>query len=410
MDPAAVLADRPGDDVDEGGDVVVGDPLALLDRLDRERGAGPRRLGGLRGTTPSSAQASVAASSTSSQHSSFALLGPDGRRSLGGCSRGITQPAGGSAHRGCSVDYPDAQAGVLRSVDRDAGDRHAGRHLHRGEQRVEAAEALAEDRHADHRQVGVGGGDPGQRRRHPGPGDDHLQPAHPGVGAVLADQLGVAVGAHHPHLVADAGLLQRRAGRLHLRLVVLRAHDDPDQGLVDVDLLEGLLDRRHRGRGRRLGSRAPLRSRSSLPLWCHWGRAPRRGRRCRSRICIPSKEIRPPHRMRDRAPRPVSPRAPVTLRTRPPAVTISPSRSRRPGMGHLGDLRRLVEAADRRRPSTRTPGSRPRRGPASPPSPRRTPPRRRPVRPARAPPGRGRGGRSAAAAAPPASRGRRSGR
>ena len=70
MDPAPVLADRGGDDVDEGGDVVVGDPLALLDRLDREGGARSRHASAASsGTTPSSAQASVAASSTSSQHS-----------------------------------------------------------------------------------------------------------------------------------------------------------------------------------------------------------------------------------------------------------------------------------------------------------------------------------------------------
>ena len=72
MDPAPVLAHRGGDDVDEGGDVVVGDPLALVDRLDGEGGICPRRRGGLGGTTPSSAQASVAASSTSSQASIFA--------------------------------------------------------------------------------------------------------------------------------------------------------------------------------------------------------------------------------------------------------------------------------------------------------------------------------------------------
>ena len=69
MQPAALLADRLRDDVDEGGDVVAGRPLALLDRLDRERGALAARRRGLRGTTPSSAQASVAASSTSSQAS-----------------------------------------------------------------------------------------------------------------------------------------------------------------------------------------------------------------------------------------------------------------------------------------------------------------------------------------------------
>ena len=37
-------------------------------------------------------------------------------------------------------------------------------------------------------------------------GNDHLQPPHPRVGAVLAHQLGIAVGAHHPHLVANPGL------------------------------------------------------------------------------------------------------------------------------------------------------------------------------------------------------------
>ena len=124
------------------------------------------------------------------------------------------------------------------------------RHLDRGEQGVEAAQALAEDRHPDHRQVGVGSGDTGQRRRHSRPGDDHPQPPHPGVCAVLADQLRVAVGAHHSHLVADAGVLQRGARRLHLRLVALGAHDDPDQGLVNRNLLERLFDRRHRRRAR----------------------------------------------------------------------------------------------------------------------------------------------------------------
>src|SRR5258707_10412740 len=37
MDPAPWLADRLRDDVDERGHVVVGDLLALIDRLDRER-------------------------------------------------------------------------------------------------------------------------------------------------------------------------------------------------------------------------------------------------------------------------------------------------------------------------------------------------------------------------------------
>ena len=93
VDPAPVLADRGGDDVDEGGDVVVGDPLALVDRLDREGGVRPRTPRPPRaGTTPSSAQASVAASSTSSQHSMLALRRSRPRRSpVAGVPRRITR-------------------------------------------------------------------------------------------------------------------------------------------------------------------------------------------------------------------------------------------------------------------------------------------------------------------------------
>src|SRR5215203_4217319 len=43
VDPATVLADRGGDDVDEGGDVVVSHLLALFHRLDREGRLLPRR-------------------------------------------------------------------------------------------------------------------------------------------------------------------------------------------------------------------------------------------------------------------------------------------------------------------------------------------------------------------------------
>ena len=67
VDPPPLLADRGGDDVDERGDVVVGGPLALPDRLDRERGPLAAASAASAGTRPSAAQASVAASSTSSQ-------------------------------------------------------------------------------------------------------------------------------------------------------------------------------------------------------------------------------------------------------------------------------------------------------------------------------------------------------
>ena len=114
------------------------------------------------------------------------------------------------------------------------------------------------------------------------------------------DHLGVAVGAHHPDLVADAGLVQRRAGRLHLRLVVRRAHDDPDQRRVDLDLLEGLLDLGHRRRCSGVGRpRVPVSvgigsSEISL-IWSSRSVSPGTRSTARAamsvRICMPSKSI-----------------------------------------------------------------------------------------------------------------------
>ena len=66
---------------------------------------------------------------------------------------------------------------VAGAVDGDAGHRHAGRHLHDAEQRVEAAEVARLDGHADHRQVGVRGEDAGEGRRLAGAADEHLDAA-----------------------------------------------------------------------------------------------------------------------------------------------------------------------------------------------------------------------------------------
>ena len=254
VDPAPLLPDRRRDDVDEGRDVVVRRALALGDRLDFERGSLPA---GRRG------------------------LGGDHALGRPGVGRG--QLHGEPALHPAAVrpDRPYFLTGVARdqalmilaasrpaffdAVDRHAAHRHARGHLDRGEQRVEAAEALAEDRHADHGQVGVRRGDARQRRGHAGAGDDHPEPAHPRGVAVLADLLRVAVGAHHPDLVADAGVLQRLAGGLHLGLVVLRAHDDPDARRVDLDLLERGLDLGHRLRAVAAGSRSVAVSGSRRP-------------------------------------------------------------------------------------------------------------------------------------------------
>ena len=287
VEPAPLLADRLRDHVDEGRDVVAGGPLALLDRLDRERGALAAGLRGLlrdralRGPGVGRGQLDL----QPGVHA--ALLGPDGADLLAGVAGDhvliLTSAAGTYALMIRTASNP---AFLAPSIATHA-DRHAGGHLHCREQRVEAAEVLARDRHPDHRQVALRGGEARQRRRHPGAGDDHLQPAHAGVGAVVARLLGLAVRAQHPHLVADPRLVERLAGGLHLRLVVLRAHDDPDQRRVHLDLLERLLDLGQRSR--RPCAVGPFLWFGRLHLFLSVGlpgisRPPRarpRGRRCR---------------------------------------------------------------------------------------------------------------------------------
>ena len=55
--------------------------------------------------------------------------------------------------------------------------------------------------------------------------------------------LGVAVGGHHAHLVADAALLELLGRRLHRGHVALGAHHDADARRVDLEALELGLDR-----------------------------------------------------------------------------------------------------------------------------------------------------------------------
>ncbi len=165
VDPAAVLADRSGDDVDEGGDIVVGHLLALVDGLDRERRVCSRRLRrlarhgallgpGLRRRQLDLKPALELALRGPSSRSLAACIGdqsrpPFGRVAWGRGSRtrspaappishDRTRPPGGL--RSCVDDPRGQDPGVFRPVDRDAGDRDSGRHLHGGEQRVETPE------------------------------------------------------------------------------------------------------------------------------------------------------------------------------------------------------------------------------------------------------------------------------
>ena len=73
MDPAALRPELLGDRIDEGSEVVVGRPLDLRHALRRRRGRARADRSDVLGvgTAPTSAQASSAASSTSSQRASL---------------------------------------------------------------------------------------------------------------------------------------------------------------------------------------------------------------------------------------------------------------------------------------------------------------------------------------------------
>ena len=173
-----------------------------------------------------------------------------------------------SAVQACAAARTGAQA---------HGDRHAGRHLHDREDRVEAARGAepARQRHADHGQVGVRRGDARERGGQAGAGDDHAQPAHARVAAVVGDGVGVAVRGHDADLERDARLLEHRARLLHLGHVGLRAHDDPDARRGDLEVVE---------RGLGIGLREVLR------LVGHVVRSSAR-RAMSRRSCLPSKSI-----------------------------------------------------------------------------------------------------------------------
>ena len=147
------------------------------------------------------------------------------------------------------------------------------------------------------------------------------------------------------------------AGGLHLRLVVLRAHDDPDVGRVDVDLLERLLDRRHRlGLRRRAGLGGPDDplgwGSSEISLISFLSGCRQLGTRSTARaamsvrICIPSKEIRlAASYARSRAAAGVGAERGHVQHPAAGGDDLAVARGGA-GVGHLGQLGRRVEAAD----------------------------------------------------------------
>ena len=233
VDPAPVLADRGGDHVDEGGDVVVGHLLALVDRLDREGGVRPRRLRRL------------------ARHD--ALLGPGLRRR--------------------QLDLEPALELALRRPDRaDLGARVPGDHaliIRAARMPAFFAPSIATQA------TGIPGGICTAESRASRPprllprigtpitGRSLWAAATPGSAAdipapamitfsprirALVQYSRTSSGSRWALITRTSWLIPASSraapAGFHLRHVVLRAHDDPDQRLVDVDLLERLLDLR----------------------------------------------------------------------------------------------------------------------------------------------------------------------
>ena len=103
-----------------------------------------------------------------------------------------------------------------------------GGHLHRGQEAVQAVQMGAGHGHADDRQGGLRGQDPGQMGRHPGHGNDDLEPPGRRVPGIGLDPLGGPVGRSHHHLKGDAPLLEQYRRGLHLGPIRGAAQNDAD--------------------------------------------------------------------------------------------------------------------------------------------------------------------------------------
>ena len=182
VNPAPFWTDRCRDHVHERRNVVAGLALALLDRLNLERSPLPAGAG----VCPWHHSLSRPSLGCRELYREPALhlapLGPDGadlvsgvaidhgltttlaRPFRSGLDRALVAAPRAKARRSAVDDPRCEQSSVAGAIDRYAGDRNSRRHLHRREQRIHPPEVLAGDRHADDRQLRIGGGHPRQRR------------------------------------------------------------------------------------------------------------------------------------------------------------------------------------------------------------------------------------------------------
>ena len=168
VDPAALRPELLGDRVDEGGEVVVGRLLDLGHALGGRRPAPRADRGDVLRRDGSDLGPAVERRELHLEPArQLALLRPDPAHLRTGVAGDHSSQCRARLRRAADADREDPRCEhgrVLRVVDADGRDRHARRHLHDREQRVEAVEHRHRraQRDADHRQLACG------RRRRPG--------------------------------------------------------------------------------------------------------------------------------------------------------------------------------------------------------------------------------------------------
>ena len=114
-------------------------------------------------------------------------------------------------------------------ADRERANRHAGRHLHDGVERIDALERLRFDRHPEHRQRRHGSRHAGQVCGPSGAGDDHFDAGRFGALGEGIEPLRRAVRRDDMRIIIDVERIQRLGGMAERRPVRLAPHDDRDR-------------------------------------------------------------------------------------------------------------------------------------------------------------------------------------
>ena len=127
-----------------------------------------------------------------------------------------------SPRRGCCV-------GRARFSDGQRPDRNARRHLHNGQQGINAIENRCGNRDTEHRDERLRCNHSRQVCRAARGSDDHEQPALLRRRCVFEHPVGRAVRRHDASLVRDSKLLEQRARWREMLVVALAAHDHADE-------------------------------------------------------------------------------------------------------------------------------------------------------------------------------------